>query len=147
MNKKIKTYVKLQILAGQANPSPPIGPALGQHGINIMSFCKEFNLKTKNKNKMLIPVLITIYSNKSFSFITKISPTSILLKKSAGLTTNKKPGSGSKNPGKEQIATINIQQVEEIAKTKMNDLNAFNIKNAIKIISGTAKSMGIKIIK
>lgn len=145
MQKPVKTYIKLQIEAGKATPAPPIGPALGQHGINIMSFCKDFNNKTRDK-KMILPVIITVYMDKSFSFIIKTPPASILLKQAAGLSLDKKPGSGSKKPGKEKVAEITIDKIEQIAEIKKNDLNSYDVKNSIKIILGTAKSMGIEII-
>ncbi|MBN1959508.1 MAG: 50S ribosomal protein L11 [Deltaproteobacteria bacterium] len=145
MAKKIAGYVKLQIPAGKATPSPPVGPALGQHGVNIMGFCKEFNAKTAKDGDMIIPVLITVYADRSFSFITKTPPASILLKKAAGLKTTKKPGAGSKEPNKTKIGVITRAQVEEVAKIKMPDLNAKDLPGAIRIIEGTAKSMGLEV--
>ncbi len=146
MKKKIKNYIKLQITSGKATPAPPIGPALGQHGLNIMSFCKEFNARTKNKNNMIVPVLVTIYDDKSFSFIVKSPPTSILLKKAAGLSIEKKPGSGSKKPGKENVGKLTKKQIMEIGKIKLLDLNCINEKKIFKTILGTAKSIGINVI-
>jgi len=147
MAKKINAYIKLQVPAGKANPSPPVGPALGQHGLNIMKFCKDFNNQTKSQIGMIVPVIITVYADKSFSFITKTPPASILLKKAAGLKINKKPGTGAKLPGREEVGTVTLDQVREIARIKNPDLNSYTTENAIKIISGTARSMGIKIIK
>jgi len=147
MAKKITGYIKLQVQAGKANPSPPIGPALGQHGVNIMAFCKEFNALTQNQMGMVIPVVITVYADKSFSFITKTPPASILLKKVAGLKTDKKPGSGAKAPGKEKVAKISHAQLLEVARTKAPDLNSFNEEAACRIIAGTARSMGIDIVE
>lgn len=140
MAKKVTGMIKLQIPAGQANPAPPVGPALGQHGVNIMAFCKEFNAATKNDAGLVIPVVITVYQDKSFTFITKSPPASILLKKAAGLA------SGSKAPNKEKVGKVTRKQVMEIVKMKMKDLNATNEEAAFKVISGTARSMGIDVI-
>jgi len=145
MAKKISGYIKLQIPAGKANPAPPVGPALGQHGVNIMQFCKDFNAKTQKEGDMIIPVVITVYVDRSFSFITKTPPAAILIKKAAGLKVTKKPGAGSKEPNKNKVGSISKEQVEEIAKVKMPDLNAKDIKGAMRIIEGTAKSMGIEV--
>lgn len=145
MAKKIAGYVKLQIAAGKATPSPPVGPALGQHGVNIMGFCKEFNAKTAKDGDMIIPVVITVYADRSFSFITKTPPASILLKKAAGLKTTKKPGAGSKEPNKIKIGSVTMKQIEEIAKVKMPDINAKDLPGAMRIIEGTAKSMGLEV--
>ncbi len=139
MAKKIIGSIKLQILAGNANPSPPVGPALGQHGVNIMEFCKAFNAQTQADAGMIIPVVITVYADRSFSFITKTPPAAILLKKAAGLDK----GSGS--PKMEKVGKVTSAQVEEIAKLKMPDLNAIDIDGAVKIIEGTARSMGIEV--
>ena len=140
MAKKIEAYIKLQIPAGKANPSPPVGPALGQRGVNIMEFCKAFNAETQNMEQGLpIPVVITVYNDRSFTFITKTPPASVLLLKAAGI----KSGSGTPNTNK--VATITRQQVEEIAKTKEPDLTAADLDAAIKTISGTARSMGINV--
>jgi large subunit ribosomal protein L11 len=140
MAKKIIGNIKLQVKGGQANPSPPIGPALGQHGVNIAEFCKAFNAKTQDQIGTVIPVVITVYADRSFSFITKTPPASILLKQAA------KVAKGSGVPNKEKVAEITKKQVEEIAKTKFEDLNAYDLQNAVKIIEGTARSMGITII-
>jgi large subunit ribosomal protein L11 len=145
MAKKVTGMIKLQIPAGQANPAPPVGPALGQHGVNIMGFCKEFNAKTQKDGDMIIPVVITVYVDRSFSFITKTPPASILLKKAAGLKVTKKPGAGAKEPNKEKVGQVTRKQVEEIAKVKMPDLNAKDLEGACRIIEGTAKSMGIEV--
>ena len=139
MAKKVLAQIKLQVTAGQANPSPPIGPALGQHGVNIMDFCKAFNAKTANEEGMIIPVVITVYQDRSFTFITKTPPASVLLKKAA------KIAKGAGDPKRESVATVTQQQVEEIAKQKMVDLNANDLVAACKIIAGTARSMGIDI--
>ena len=140
MAKKVVGQIKLQIPAGQANPAPPVGPALGQQGVNIMAFCKEFNAATKEQAGMVIPVVITVYQDKSFTFITKSPPASILLKKAAGIA------SGSKEPNKEKVGKVTRQQVMEIVKIKLKDLNASNEEAAFRIIAGTARSMGIEIL-
>ena len=137
MAKKIDGYITLQIPAGNANPAPPVGPALGQHGVNIMDFCKQFNAKTQDQQGMIIPVVITVYADRSFSFICKTPPAAVLLKKAAGLDT------ASGEPNKNKVATLTTAQVEEIAKTKMPDLNAANLESATSMIKGTARSMGI----
>jgi large subunit ribosomal protein L11 len=139
MAKKIMASVKLQVKGGQANPSPPIGPALGQHGVNIAEFCKAFNAKTQDQNGTVIPVIITIYADRSFSFITKTPPASILLKQAA------KIAKGSPEPNREKVGTVTPAQIEEIAKIKMEDLNAADLAGATKIIEGTARSMGITV--
>jgi len=143
--KKITGYVKLQLPAGKANPAPPVGPALGAHGVNIMGFCKEFNAKTAGGD-MIIPVVITVYSDRSFTFIMKTPPASVLLKKAAGLSTQKKPGAGSKEPNKNKVGKVTKAQVKELAQQKMGDMNAASLDAAIKTISGTARSMGIDIV-
>ena len=140
MAKKVMTEIKLQIPAGQATPSPPVGPALGQRGVNIMEFCKAFNAKTQAQQGLLIPVVITVYADRSFSFITKTPPASVLIKKAMGIEK------GSQEPAKDIIGSISRAQVEEIAKTKMPDLNANDIDGARKIIEGTARSMGISVV-
>ena len=137
MAKKIQAFIKLQIPAGKANPSPPVGPALGQHGVNIMDFCKQFNAKTADQPGMIIPVVITVYSDRSFTFITKTPPAAVLLKKAADVK------SGSGEPNKKKVATITTEQAREIAKAKMPDLNAASIDSATEMIKGTARSMGI----
>ena len=137
MSKKIAGFIKLQIQAGQANPAPPVGPALGQHGVNIMEFCKAFNAKTQDMMGKLIPVEITVYADRSFSFITKTPPTSFLLLEAAKL----KKGSGE--PNKEKVGTVTVAQVKEIATVKLPDLNAASIDTAISMVKGTARSMGL----
>lgn len=145
MAKKVVGEVKLQIPAGKANPSPPVGTALGPHGVNLMGFCKEFNARTQKDGDMVIPVVVTIYADRSFTFITKTPPASILLKKAAGLKTSKKPGAGSKEPNKVKVATVTMKQVEEIAQLKMADLNAKDLPGATRMVAGTARSMGIEV--
>ncbi|MBU0479794.1 MAG: 50S ribosomal protein L11 [Proteobacteria bacterium] len=141
MAKKIDGYIKLQIPAGKANPSPPVGPALGQRGVNIMEFCKAFNAKTQDKGDMIIPVVITVYADKSFSFVTKTPPASRLLFKALGLK------GGSSNPKRERVAKVTRAQLREIAETKMPDLNAYDVDTAMRTIEGTAKSCGITIVE
>ena len=140
MAKKVVGQVKLQIPAGQANPAPPVGPALGQQGVNIMAFCKEFNAATKEQAGLVIPVVITVYQDKSFTFITKSPPASILLKKAAGIA------SGSKAPNKDKVGKVNRKQVMDIVKMKMKDLNATDEEAAFRVIAGTARSMGIEVV-
>ena len=139
MAKKITTYIKLQIPAGKANPAPPIGPALGQHGVNIMEFCKAFNAKTKEMIGKIIPVVITVYADRSFSFITKTPPVSSLILEASGI----KKGSGE--PNRDKVGTISEKNVKEIAQIKIPDLNTKNIESAMNMVKGTARSMGIKI--
>ena len=143
--KKVTGQIKLQLPAGKANPAPPVGPALGQHGVNIMQFCKEFNAKTQGGD-MIIPVGITVYSDRSFTFIMKTPPASGLLKKAAGLSTAKKPGAGSKEPNKNKVGKVTIAQVRELAKQKIQDMNTTDIESAMKTIRGTARSMGIDVV-
>jgi large subunit ribosomal protein L11 len=139
MAKKIVGQIKLQIPAGQANPAPPVGPALGQHGVNIMGFCKEFNAATRDQTGMIIPVVITVFQDKSFTFITKSPPAASLLKKAAGIAT------GSKSPNKEKVGKVTRQQVMEIVKLKAKDLNASKEEAAFRVVAGTARSMGIDV--
>ena len=139
MAKKVTGQVKLQIPAGKATPSPPVGPALGQHGVNTMEFCKTFNARTQAQDGMIIPVVITVYSDRSFSFITKTPPASVLLLKAAGVEK------GSKEPNKTKVAKVTKKQVEDIAKLKMPDLSAGSLEAAIKTVEGTARSMGITV--
>jgi large subunit ribosomal protein L11 len=139
MAKKVIGQIKLQIPAAQASPAPPVGPALGQAGVNIMDFCKAFNARTQDQPGMIIPVIITVYADRSYSFITKTPPAAVLLKKAAGLDK------GSGEPNRDKVGTVTRAQVEEIAKTKMVDLNAADIDAAAKIIEGTARSMGIEV--
>ena len=140
MAKKIMTQIKLQIPAGKANPSPPVGPALGQYGVNIMEFCKVFNAKTQDKDGLIIPVVITVYADRSFSFITKTPPAAVLLKKAAGIVK------GSGEPNKTKVGKVTADQIQEIVQTKMPDLNANDMEMAARIIEGTARSMGIEVI-
>lgn len=139
MAKKISGYIKLQITAGKANPSPPVGPALGQKGVNIMEFCKQFNARTADKEGLIIPVVITVYSDKSFTFITKTPPAAVLLKRAVNIPK------GSAEPNKVKVAKVTRAQVEEIAKIKMPDLNANDIDHAMSMVAGTARSMGITV--
>ena len=143
--KKVHGQIKLQLPAGKANPAPPVGPALGQHGVNIMQFCKEFNAKTQGGD-MIIPVVITVYSDRSFTFIMRTPPVSILLKKAAGLSTGKKPGSGSKEPNKNKVGKFTEKQVRALANQKMQDMNCTDVESAIRTIKGTARSMGIDVV-
>jgi large subunit ribosomal protein L11 len=140
MAKKVTGIIKLQIPGAQANPAPPVGPALGQHGVNIMGFCKEFNAATKGTPGLVIPVVITVYQDKSFTFITKSPPASVLLKKAAGIA------SGAKAPNKDKVGKVTKKQVMEIVKTKLNDMNATNEEAAFRVICGTARSMGIEVV-
>ena len=139
MAKKVIGLIKLQIPAGKATPAPPVGPALGQHGLNIMGFCKDFNAKTQSDEGLIIPVVITVYQDRSYGFITKTPPASVLLKRAAGIAK------GSAEPNKTKVAQITMQQVEEIAKTKLPDLNATDLEGARRIILGTARSMGLEV--
>ena len=140
MAKKITGYVKLQIPAGKATPAPPVGPALGQHGVNIMGFCKEFNEKTAKQARLIIPVVITVYQDRSFTFITKTPPAAVLIKKACGIET------ASGKPNKEKVAKITKAQVKEIAELKMPDLNAASVEAAMSMVAGTARSMGIVVV-
>jgi large subunit ribosomal protein L11 len=139
MAKKIDGYIKLQIKAGQANPAPPIGPALGQHGVNIMEFCKQFNAATQDRMGLVLPVVITVFADKSFSFIVKSPPAAVLLKKAAGVE------SGAADPLRQKVATVTWNDCLEIARTKMEDLNAFDVEKAARMVAGTARSMGIRV--
>ena len=139
MAKKIDGYIKLQIPAGGATPAPPVGPALGQKSVNIMDFCKQFNAKTQDQQGMIIPVVITVYTDKSFTFVCKTPPAAVLIKKAAGIEK------ASGEPNKEKVASISVAQAEEIAKTKMPDLNAANLESATEMIKGTARSMGVTV--
>ncbi len=140
MAKKVTAQIRLQIPAGAANPAPPVGPALGQAGVNIMEFCKQFNAATQAQAGLVIPVVITVYQDRSFTFITKSPPASILLKKAAGLA------SGAKTPGREVVGKVTVKQVQEIAKTKHADLNVRDLDAAVRVIKGTARSMGIEVV-
>ncbi len=139
MAKKMVAQVKLQVPAGKANPSPPVGPALGQHGVNIMEFCKAFNAQTQQLEGLIIPVVISVFSDRSFTFITKTPPAAVLLKQAAGVAQ------GSKEPNRVKVGKVTRKQVEEIARTKMPDLNAFSLDAAVKIVEGTARSVGIEV--
>jgi large subunit ribosomal protein L11 len=139
MAKKVAAQVKLQVPAGKANPSPPVGPALGQHGVNIMEFCKAFNAQTQAQEGLIIPVIITVYSDRSFTFVTKTPPAAVLLKQAAGIAQ------GSKEPNRVKVGTVTRKQVEDIARTKLPDLNAHSLEAAVKIIEGTARSVGIEV--
>ena len=139
MAKNVLGMIKLQIPAGKATPAPPVGPALGQHGVSIMDFCKAFNEKTQGQEGLIIPVVITVYQDRSYSFITKTPPAAVLLKRAAGIAK------GSAEPNKEKVAQVTMKQVEEIAKTKMPDLNATDLEGASKIIMGTARSLGVEV--
>jgi large subunit ribosomal protein L11 len=141
MAKELNAMVKLQIPAGKANPAPPVGPALGQHGVNIMEFCKQFNAATQKQDGLIIPVVISIYKDRSFTFITKTPPASVLLLKAAGIPK------GAAVPNKTKVGKVTMKQVEEIAKTKMPDLNAQKLDSAVRMVEGTARSMGIEIAK
>ena len=140
MAQKITGYIKLQIPAGKATPAPPVGPALGQHGVNIMAFTKEFNERTKNDAGLLIPVVITVYADRSFSFITKTPPAAVLIKKACNID------SGSGVPNKNKVAKITKEQIKQIAETKMPDLNAASVEAAMSMIAGTARSMGVEVV-
>jgi large subunit ribosomal protein L11 len=140
MAKKITAYIKLQVPAGKANPAPPIGPALGQHGVNIMEFCKAFNAKTANMGDMNIPVVITVYADRSFTFITKTPPAADLLKKAAGIEK------GSARPNRDKVGCVTRKQIEEIARTKLPDLNATSVEAAMRTIEGTARNMGLDVV-
>jgi large subunit ribosomal protein L11 len=141
MAKKVTGYVKLQVPGAQANPAPPVGPALGQHGVNIMEFCKQFNARTKDNPGLTIPVVITVYADRSFTFITKTPPAAVLLQKAAGI----QKGSGA--PNKNKIGKVTSKQVEEIAKQKMPDLNAASLETAVSMVKGTARSMGLEVVE
>jgi large subunit ribosomal protein L11 len=140
MAKNMVAQVKLQVPAGKANPSPPVGPALGQHGVNIMEFCKAFNAQTQTQEGLTIPVVITVYSDRSFTFITKTPPAAVLLKQAAGIAV------ASKEPNRVKVGKVTRKQVEDIARTKMPDLNAYTLEAAVKIIEGTARSIGVEVI-
>ena len=141
MAKKIQALVKLQVMAGKATPAPPVGTALGPHGVNIMDFCKNFNAKTANQEGLIIPAVVTIYADRSFTFITKTPPAAVLLKRAANIAK------GSAEPNKAKVGTVTAKQVEEIALTKMPDLNCDNVDQAVKMVAGTARSMGLDIIQ
>ena len=141
MAQKVTGFIKLQIPAGKATPAPPVGPALGQKSVNIMDFCKQFNARTQDQQGMIIPVVITVYTDRSFDFVCKTPPAAVLIKKAAGIEH------ASGNPNKEKVASITLAQVEEIAKTKMPDLNAASLEAAVDMIKGTARSMGVTVVE
>jgi large subunit ribosomal protein L11 len=140
MAKKVTGFVKLQVPAGAANPAPPVGPALGQHGVNIMEFCKQFNARTQGQAGLIIPVEVTVYSDRSFTFITKTPPAAVLLKRAAGVEK------GSATPNRDRVATVTRKQVREIAELKMPDLNAASVESAMQMIEGTARAMGFQVV-
>ena len=144
--KKITGYIKLQLPAGKANPSPPVGPALGQHGVNIMAFCKDFNARSAPLGDTILPVVITVYADRSYSFIMKSPPASVLIKKALGLPSGKKPGSGSKEPNKIKVGTITAAQIRAIAQEKIKDMNTTDGEAASRSIAGTAKSLGVDVV-
>ena len=144
--KKVIGQIKLQLSAGKANPSPPVGPALGQHGVNIMGFCKEFNARTQKQEGLIIPVVITVFSDRSFTFITKTPPVPVLIKREIGLGLGKKPGTGSARPNKEKVGKLTQSQLRKIAEEKIKDMNAASIETAMHSIAGTARSMGVDVV-
>lgn len=144
--KKITGYIKLQLPAGKANPSPPVGPALGQHGVNIMSFCKDFNARSQKLGDTIVPVVITVYADRSYTFVMKPPPASVLIKKACGLATTGKPGSGSKEPNKNKVGQLSWDQIRTIAKEKLEDMNATDLEAAARSIAGTARSMGVDVV-
>lgn len=146
MAKEVVASIRLQVPAGKATPAPPVGTALGPHGLNIMSFCKEFNAKTQDQAGMIIPAVISVYADKSFTFEIRTPPAPILLKKAAGLSMDKKPGSGAHCPGKDKVGKVTWEQVREIAKLKQRDLNCYDVEAGARIVAGTARSMGIDVV-
>ena len=144
--KKVTAYIKLQLPAGKANPSPPVGPALGQHGVNIMGFCKDFNARSAPLGETIIPVVITVYADRSFSFVMKSPPASVLIKKACGLPASKKPGAGSKEPNKTKVGKLTMDQIHGIAKEKIKDMNTTDLEAAARSIAGTARSMGVDVV-
>lgn len=145
MAKKVQALVKLQLTAGKATPAPPVGPALGQHGVNMMMFCKEFNAQTADKGDLIIPVLITIYSDRSFTFVLKTPPASVLIKRELGLKIGKKPASGSSRPNKDKVGTISRAQLTKLAQEKIQDTNAASIEACVRSLAGTCRSMGVDV--
>src|SRR6185436_368445 len=143
--KKINAFIKLQLPAGKANPSPPVGPALGQHGVNIMQFCKDFNSKSAPLGDTIIPVVITVYADRSYTFVMKSPPASVLIKKACGLSSAKKPGSGSKEPNKTKVGKLTLAEIRTIAQEKIKDMNTTDLEAAARSIAGTARSMGVDV--
>ena len=143
--KKITGYIKLQLPAGKANPAPPVGPALGQHGVNIMEFCKQFNARSAKLGDTIVPIVITVYADRAYTFIMKSAPASVLIKKAIGLSMGK-PGSGSKEPNKQKVGKITWAQLRAIAQEKLNDMNASEVEAAARSIAGTARSMGVDVV-
>jgi len=144
--KKVIGQIKLQLAAGKANPAPPVGPALGQHGVNIMQFCKEFNARTQKQDGLIIPVVITVFADRSFTFITKTPPASVLIKREIGLKIGKKPGSGSPRPNKDKVGVITKDQLRKLAEEKIKDTNAASIESCMRTLAGTARSMGVDVV-
>jgi len=144
--KKVIGQIKLQLAAGKANPAPPVGPALGQHGVNIMQFCKEFNARTQTQDGLIIPVVITVFQDRSFTFITKTPPASVLIKREIGLKIGKKPGSGSARPNKDKVGVITQDQLRTLAEEKIKDTNAATIESCMRTLAGTARSMGVDVV-
>src|SRR5262245_47088491 len=144
--KKVTGQIKLQLPAGKANPSPPVGPALGQHGVNLMQFCKEFNARTQKQEGLIIPVVITVFSDRSFTFITKTPPASVLIKRELALKIGKKPGSGSARPNKDKVGKITRAQLLKLAEEKIKDMNAASIESAARSLAGTCRSMGVEVV-
>jgi large subunit ribosomal protein L11 len=144
--KRVTGFIKLQLPAGKANPSPPVGPALGQHGVNIMQFCKDFNARSAQLGDTIVPVVITVYADRTYTFVMKSPPASILVKKAAGLPTSGKPGSGSKEPNKTKVGQITWDQAREIASLKLKDMNTTDVEAAARTIAGTARSMGVDVV-
>ena len=143
--KKVAGYIKLQLPAGKANPAPPVGPALGQHGVNIMQFCKDFNARSQKLGDTIVPVVITVYADRTYSFVMKSPPASILIKQACGLATSGKPGSGSREPNKQKVGKLSWDQVREIARAKIKDMNTTDVEAAAQTIAGTARSMGVEV--
>ncbi len=144
--KKITGYIKLQLPAGKATPAPPVGPALGQHGVNIAGFCKDFNARSAKLGDTVVPIVITVYGDRSYTFVMKSAPASILLKKAAGLPASGKPGSGSPEPNRKKVGKVTRAQVLEIARTKLEDLNTTDVEAAARSVAGTAMSMGLEVV-
>jgi large subunit ribosomal protein L11 len=144
--KKVTGFIKLQLPAGKANPAPPVGPALGQHGVNIMGFCKDFNARTGKMGDTIVPIEITVFADRTYTFIMKSAPASVLVKKAAGLTSTGKPGSGSPEPNRRKVGTVTSAQIEAIAKEKLQDMNTTDIQAAMRSIAGSARSLGIDVV-